>query len=284
MKSIEKKVLSVSDYYIYTPSKTAERIFLYPLQCGIFSYEAGYKLWRNSFDSFLLMYIQQGTMILDFGGSTREVKQGNFVLIDCYKPHGYSTEVGYECLWMHFDGEHARDYYNLITERLGNVFAMPDVFPVLRKLTTIFDVFYKNTTVHEPLLSKYITDILTEFMIYNPIEGQARDYTGMTEQVVTYINEHYSEDISIEQLASISGLSSCYFIRVFKQETGYTPHEYLVNCRMASARYLLKCTTLTVKEICYNVGFSDTSVFCNAFKRCNKMSPVKYRESFSAPA
>ena len=277
MKSIENKVLPISDYFIYTPSKTAQKIFFYPVQCGLFSYEPGYKLARNSFDSFLLMYIQKGSMILDFGDRQQKVEKNSFVLLDCYEPHGYSTEAGYECLWLHFDGALARDYYGMIFSRLGNVFSMQDAFPVLRKMTSILKVFYDNKIVREPLLSKYITDILTEFMLYNPKESQARNHADMAERIINYISEHFSEDISVEQLASMSGLSSYYFIRVFRQETGYTPHEYLISRRMASARYLLKFTTLSIKEICFNTGFSSESVFCNAFKKQHNMTPQSYR-------
>ena len=64
---------------------------------------------------------------------------------------------------------------------------------------------------------------------------------------------------------------------MFKQETGYTPHEYTVNRRMASARYLLQYTALSVKEICFSTGFSSESVFCNAFKKRHQMTPQQYR-------
>ena len=120
MKSVEKKVSPISDYFIFSPSKTAQETFLYPLQCGLFTYDPGYTLKRSSFDSFLLMYIQRGAMLLDLNGKQQAVKEKSFVLIDCYQPHGYSTREGYECLWMHFDGVMARNYYEMIVSRLKN--------------------------------------------------------------------------------------------------------------------------------------------------------------------
>lgn len=283
MKSIEKKVSPVSDYYVFSPSKTAEKIFLYPLQCGVFTYEPGYVSKRNSFDSFLLMYVQKGSMLLDYQGKSIPVPERHFVLIDCYQSHGYSTADGAECLWLHFDGTLARDYCELIVSRLGNVIFMEDAFPVLRKMSTILKAFADNRQFHEPLLSKYITDILTELMLYTPREGNIRDYTQAVERAMIYILEHFTENIPVEQLASMVGLSAYHFIRVFKLETGYTPHEYIVNRRMASARYLLKYTELTVKEICFNTGFSSESVFCNAFKKKHGLTPHQYRSSETLP-
>lgn len=277
MKSYEEFVGSESDYYIYSPSKMALDMFLYPMRCGLFSYQPGYSLTRESFDSFLLMYIQKGELTLTFEGSTCRVTAGHFVLLDCYKLHSYSTDQGWECLWCHFDGITARPFYNSIVSRLGNVFSMPDAYPVLSKMTAILRTFHDGALVREPLLSKYLNDILTQFLLYTPANVHARSYAGMAEEIITYINEHFREDVSVEKLAARAGLSQYHFIRIFKKETGFTPHEYLVNTRIATAKYLLKNTKLPVKEICFSTGFSCESVFCGAFKRHQGMTPAQYR-------
>ena len=277
MKSCEEFVAPESDYYVYSPSRLALDMFLYPLQCGIFSYLPGYSLARESFDSFLLMYIRCGELSLTFEGSTQRVTSGHFVLLDCYKLHSYSTAKGWECIWCHFDGITARAYYNCVVSRLGNVFSMPDTYPVLSKLNAILKIFAGAALVQEPLLSKYLTDILTEFLLYTPMNVHSRNDAAMAEEIITYINEHFKEDISVEELALRAGLSQYHFIRTFKRETGFTPHEYLVNTRIATAKYLLKNSQLPVKDICFAVGFSGESVFCGAFKRHQGMTPMQYR-------
>lgn len=231
MKSHEELVAPDSDYFIYSPSKQALDMFLYPMQCGSFSYLPGYSLTRDSFDSFLLMYVQKGELSLTFEGNTR----------------------------------------------LGNVFSMPDTTPVLAKLTAILKIFSGGSPVREPLLSKYLTDILTEFLLYTPTSIHTRSYTNITEEIITYINEHFRENISLEDLASHAGLSQYHFIRIFKKETGFTPHEYIINTRLATAKYLLKNSRLSVKDICFTTGFSCESVFCSAFKRHQGMTPAQYR-------
>ena len=92
------------------------------MQCGLFSYEPGYRLVRESFDSFLLMYIRKGELDLSFEGKKTHAASGSFILLDCYKKHGYSSATGCECLWCHFDGPVARAYYTCVTSRIGNVF------------------------------------------------------------------------------------------------------------------------------------------------------------------
>lgn len=279
MKSHEELVASESDYFIYSPSKLALETFLYPMQCGIFSYLPGYAITRESFDSFLLMYIQKGELDIVFDNQTIHVKEGHFVLLDCYKRHSYSTTTGWECLWCHFDGLMARAYYNNVISRLGNVFTLTDTYPVLRTLTSILKVFYNGSTVREALMNKYLTDIMTEFLLYASSDQNqnSRNYTNIAEEAITYINEHFKEDIPIETLASRAHLSQYHFIRTFKKETGFTPHEYIINIRMATAKYLLKSTKLTIKDICFAAGFSCESAFCFAFRKQFNMTPKQYR-------
>ncbi len=276
MRPTEKGVSRESEYYVYTPSKMGMRTFLYPLQCGLFFYEPGYRLKRHAFDSFLLMYIRRGSVTVEAGGKKQKVGENTFVLLDCYAPHGYASDEGYECEWLHFDGVMARNFYDLIVQRLGIAFQMDDPLPVLRNMQAIMAVFSGNREVKEPLMAKYINDILTEFMLFVPSGG--RDHAGIVERAITYINEHFAREITIEQLCARSGLSACYFIRVFRQVTGYAPHEYMVRQRMSHARYLLEYTQLTVKEICFSTGYRSESVFCNAFRKQVGMTPQQYRK------
>ena len=277
MKSCEELVAPVSDYFIYSPSRMAQETFLYPLQCGLFSYLPGYSLTRESFDSFLLMYVQKGELDLTFEGRSCHAGTGQFILIDCYKKHAYSTRTGWECLWCHFDGVTARSYYKNIVSRLGNVFSLTDSYPVLRKMTDILKIFYNGSVVREPLLSRYLTDILTEFLLFSPEGGGQRGYADMAERTITYINEHFQCDLSLETLAAEANMSPYHFTRVFTKETGITPHQYLIKTRLSAAKYLLKSTETSIKNIAFSTGFHSETSFCITFKKWENVTPSQYR-------
>jgi len=277
LKSCEKFISPESDYYIYSPSKSAQEMFFYPLQCGHFLYEAGYSLRRESYDSFLLMYIQKGHPTVEAEGRTILAQPNSFVLLDCYSFHAYSSEEDWECLWCHFDGAAARHWYSSIVSRLGNVFSIPDPHSALGRLNDIYNIFSSKAVVREPLMSKYLTDILTAFLLYTPLERCGRSHADIAEETVSYINEHFTEAVTVEELADRVSMSPFHFIRVFKKETGFTPHDYLINTRIANAKYLLKNSSLPIKDICYSTGFSCESVFCSAFKHRLSMTPAQYR-------
>lgn len=279
MKSYENFVTKDSDYYIYSASKTAQDMFLYPLHIGHFIYEPGYSLNRNSLDSFLIIYIKKGSLIIEHNSTKETAYEDSFVLLDCYKSHSYYCTIQCETMWCHFDGILARKYYENIVSRLGNIISIPDSHSVLNKLNSIYNIFNTHSIIKEPLISKYLNDILTSFLIFSPENIDNSKYLAISEDVISYINTHFTEDITITKLASIAKLSLYHFIRTFKKETGFTPHEYIVNTRINNAKYLLKNSPNSVKDICFNSGFSSESAFCSTFKKNVGLTPAKYRES-----
>lgn len=279
MKSCEQYLDEKSDYFLSLPSKTAQTMFFYPLCVGHFFYKPGYFLQRESYDSFLLLYLERGSLTLTANGHTAAAARDSFLLIDCYRPHAYATDTGCDALWCHFDGPTARAFYEAVTGKLGNVFSLTDSYPAVRKLRSLYEVFALNQAVREPFLSKTINDILTIFLLYTPLSPGTEEGHLATEEILSYMNESFAQDISVEELAARAGLSQYHFIRTFKRETGFTPHEYLVNIRMSNARYLLKNTSLPIKDICFRTGFSCESIFCSAFKRHSGLTPSAYRET-----
>jgi AraC-like DNA-binding protein len=277
MISNEKGVSKSSDYYLYTASVQATKVFLYPTYVGYFYYEPTYYLHRNFYDSFLIMHIKKGSCIIDFDGHTQTVTKGQIVILDCYKPHTYYTQSGWEAEWLHFDGPVAREYFKMITSISGFVITLRDSYTFEKYLHKIYLMFHENAPIKEALVSKYITNILTELLVSQESSSLSPNYSTMIEETTAYINEHLCENITLEDLASRASLSPYYFIRSFKRETGFTPHEYIIASRINSAKFLLKSTNLPIKEVCFNSGFTSEAAFCTTFKKWEKMTPSDYR-------
>jgi transcriptional regulator of acetoin/glycerol metabolism len=98
-------------------------------------------------------------------------------------------------------------------------------------------------------------------------------------RVRSYIQDHLAERVSIEQLAAVAGLSVFHFARAFKQSQGMTPHEYLVERRVAHAHALLKETDTPLSKIAFVSGFADQSHLARHFKRRIGVSPRIFRQS-----
>lgn len=279
MKSCEPLIAPESDYFVYVPSVGARKLFFYPLYTGHFFYEKGYSLHRDSYDSFLVLYVQKGQLSVTLSSQTAAAREGSFLLLDCYQPHAYSAVTDCEALWCHFDGPLAGAWFQAVTGQLGNVFQLADPYPALSRLTALYSQFAESAPAREPFLSKCISDLLTAFLLYTPPNTRTPARGGSLEETVAYINEHFAEELPLEKLAAKAALSPYHFIRAFRKETGFTPHEYLINIRISTAKYLLKNSALSVKDICYRTGFSCESVFCSAFKKRLGLTPLEYRHS-----
>ena len=112
---------------------------------------------------------------------------------------------------------------------------------------------------------------------------KAQQVSGKTQigisEAISHINKYFYKSITLQELADIAALSPYYFSRIFARETGMTPHKYLISTRMANAKFLLKTSQMSVKEIAIRSGFSDESGFCTAFKKQEGMTPKEYRSS-----
>lgn len=104
-------------------------------------------------------------------------------------------------------------------------------------------------------------------------------FSKSVRKVITYINSHLQEKITLETLARISGLSSGRFSHLFREETGYSPMAYLQAERIKTARNMLVYTEYSVSEISTILCFSSESHFIRVFKQTIGMSPGKYRNA-----
>ena len=95
-----------------------------------------------------------------------------------------------------------------------------------------------------------------------------------------YIQNHYTEGITLEEVSAIAGFSASYFSGLLKKEMGIGFSEYLVQLRMEKAKELLKGTTVNIKDICGQVGYSDLKHFNAIFKKYTGIKPGEYRKLY----
>jgi AraC-like DNA-binding protein len=95
-----------------------------------------------------------------------------------------------------------------------------------------------------------------------------------------FLDENYQSDINLDNLISEAYISKYHFIRLFKETYKVTPHKYLTEKRLKIAKLKLENTKELVLDICFSVGFSSVSSFCNLFKSATSQTPLEYRYAF----
>lgn len=97
------------------------------------------------------------------------------------------------------------------------------------------------------------------------------------ERAKEYIAEHFTEDISLAEIAKYSYVSAFHFSRIFKTFTSWSPHQFLLSIRLKHAAMLLKNTMLPVADIAFSSGFNSIEYFTAAFRHQYKSSPSGFR-------
>ena len=109
-------------------------------------------------------------------------------------------------------------------------------------------------------------------------EVEHSPHIEVVKNVIGFLVNNYKQKLELQDIANHVGLSPYYLERLFKEETGETPRSYLENIRIEKASYLLKNTSLTNLEICYETGFQSSSNFYKVFRYLQNCSPSEYRK------
>ncbi len=110
-------------------------------------------------------------------------------------------------------------------------------------------------------------------------ETKNKNLNGLILDAIAYIEENYRENISLDDVAKKINMSYHHFSRFFKESTGKNFIDYLTELRIDRARETLKDKTFNIKEICYEVGYTDPNYFSKIFKKSTGLTPTEYRNN-----
>lgn len=148
-------------------------------------------------------------------------------------------------------------------------------------------VLAKNEQLHNQILQvnsfehlfSIIYDVISEYLddIYLLSDVSHR---STLKKVRTYINEHFSETLTIDSIAKEVGFSSSYLSSIFKNCFYYTINDYIIKVRIENALLLMKQPELSINEIAVRCGFKSVSYFTKTFKKQMGIAPNHYRNEF----
>lgn len=279
MKCNETGVLEKSEVYFSSPSQTAKKIYFYPISAGHFFCVDGYHLVRKNYNSLLVTHILDGNFTYIKDGKHITARKGDTVILDCYKPHEYYTSDSFESVWIHIAGANSYELFEEIEKNQGNLIKCKDIQHLRKLLFRIFDGMKGDIPTTELSVSLDIYKVFTELL--NPQSAKSKgesSYEDSIQSVKEYIAENLNEHLTVGRLAGVVNMSSSHFSRVFKQQTGFSPYDYILISRLNRAKYLLQVTDMTVAAIAYEIGFNSESNFIYFFTENEGISPGKFRK------
>ena len=177
------------------------------------------------------------------------------------------------------------DWFNTIIDMLDVKTGPMQYFEFSQILKDLVLIFYKyfnsKFELKEKMLDSLAENIAMEIIRANReasknIEFKTRVYHKGLQTVCDYINNNYVSDITIDELAKMSGMSKYYFISSFKDFTGCTPLSYVIKLRISKAKFYFEYTDLKIQEIAKKTGFSSTTAFSHTFARYEGLTPSQY--------
>ncbi|WP_141335354.1 AraC family transcriptional regulator [Paenibacillus sp. tmac-D7] len=103
------------------------------------------------------------------------------------------------------------------------------------------------------------------------------EYTSITQTVKEYIQSHFEQELTLNDLAELVYVSPYHLVHTFKNDVGMAPIQYLIHCRIEEAKRLLRSTELSVSDISFRVGYPNSNYFNQIFKKMAGVTPGKYR-------
>lgn len=274
---------SSSDRILATPSAYAKAHYYYVQEIGTLQSLEPHVSRRQNLRSFLLFVVLSGSGRVTIGAFSRPIAAGDCVWIDCSGrySHESSADDPWSLFWVHYDGpDAASSYRNYKEQGLPAVFRPRSLLPFTDTLSRLYQLQREKSSLMELLSNKYITDLVTA--CYSEAAAAAGNgSSGLAEKlraVHDYLEEHYAERISLEQLSSLFYISRFHLSREFRAHYGAPLSGELTSIRLSHAKALLRFSDSPVSQVAAECGFQDAGYFIRVFRRVEGMTPLQYRK------
>lgn len=238
---------------------------------------------------YQLLYVASGKTVFYFNGEPKEAVAGHMVLFQPRQEQRYEYFAvdRPEVYWVHFTGSDVRNilrHYDIPLDR--NVIYSGSSATYAYLFKEMINELQTCRTGYQELLEMYLRQIF--LLVQRSWEERKPTVSSYLQEEIDYarkyFNEHYNEDISIEEYAQSRGMSVSWFLRNFKQMTMKSPMQYILAIRINNAVSLLETTDYNVTEISTIVGYENPLYFSRIFKKQKGVSPSEYRKMLQGEA
>lgn len=268
---------------LHTPGDFAKKNLLYVQEVGTLRSLQPHKSQRENLDSFLFMGVLDGEGTIEIKDKTYQLKRGSCVLLNCMDKyvHESSETHPWELMWVHFNGNSARAYYDLFKEKNDqcNVF-QPGSLKEAKKLIEILMEYQKAKDLESELESGSALVKLMNLCLISVMRSenasQEKEMKSCAE-IREFANENYKEQELLALLADKYELTEEALNERFRRAYGIELQDYILNRRFTAAKELLRFTIKPIKDVVEESGIRNADLFRRLFMDGEGMSAEEYR-------
>lgn len=229
---------------------------------------------------YYLQYVLHGEMNVWTEDGIEVIRPGQAILyypntLCHYEMRGTDALQYY---WIHFTGWEADNFVQKCGLPGTKVLTIQDGSFLTSVFENLLRDFIRRDDLFEISIGNQVRTILIEISRQSSLPTVSPKSDRITD-AIAHIHRHYSEDLSIKDVASKYYLSESRFRTLFKEKTGHSPKEYQMILRINRAKEALLDTRLSLREISEMVGYSDQLYFSRIFTQRVGISPSEYRKT-----
>ena len=258
----------------------AEEIIANPFHIGVKRFKITGRHDLHWHDYFTIDLILSGKGEHYINGRCEHIDRGMVQLIYPTDIHKIESDGSIELISVRFTEQALPPrFFNIIYGKsIRNLYPEKKIF---ERICSCADAILEELSAPQKPFLKELLDLnFREIILLAAREAGEEDnfVQSSAERMLLYINEHFRENISLEQAAEYAGFSAPYFSAYFKNKTGKTYSEYITGLKINYACELLRDTDYSVAEICFSSGFGSISNFNSIFKKRVGIAPGTFRE------
>ncbi len=250
------------------------------------------RILHNHKDRFELLFIRNGSGSYIVDDEIYDVEAGNLIVCNAGVLHDEVPQYNHELSMLSI----AIDQLKL-PELPENHLISDDIIPVLKVekhfvlidaiFQTLFDSLAfegeEHAEANQYLVQALLALLVQAFKEHGETNPEYKKKNPLLTEIRHYINDNYSEDLSLQKISDHFYISPSYLSHLFKEKMGFSPMHYVIRRRIGEAQSLLIMSKKSITEIASTVGFDNLSHFNVQFKKYVGLSPLSYRKKYTLP-
>ena len=248
-----------------------------------------------------LYYCIEGSGNFMIANEVYEIKAGTAILFPALTEYSYLPSSDNPMSFIAINFDYTYDFCNIFTpippsktsefkkeksidlvnfldvKQLNSPIILKKMKALEPKFLYLEEEFNKRQSYFEARCSATLLDVISSMLLRNDIVSQNKKNRKISDEIIEYLNAHYTENITLNSLGAEFGYHPNYLNQLFINATKKTIYSYLLDLRILKAIKLLQNSDLTVSDVCEKTGFCDISHFSKTFKKKTGYNPSDFR-------